>query len=208
MTIRSGLRSAILRFYAELIDLLRVEHEAGTVCVRLDLPTGVKDLIEGCGVPHTEVDLIIANGESVGFDHRVDDGDRVSVYPMFETFDISSILMVRPGPLRVIRFLADNHLARLARYLRLVGFDTIHDSALDDPDLVQVAVEERRILLTRDRELLKHGSLTHGYYVRSTDPRAQLLEVSRRFHLEDRLDRFSRCMVCNRELVPASQLLS
>lgn len=201
---RVRLRSATFRFYAELIDLLAVEHDRGRVRVEFDLPAGVKDLIEACGVPHTEVDLILASGESVGFDYRVEQGDRISVYPMFEAFDIGPILRVRPQPLRVIRFLADNHLSRLARYLRLLGFDTIHDPALDDPDLVQLAVSQHRILLTRDRELLKHGSLTHGYYVRSTDPRSQVVEVARRFHLEERLEPFSRCMVCNGELIPAA----
>lgn len=165
------------------------------------MPGSVKDIIESTGVPHTEVDLIIVNGQSVDFDYQVRDGDHISVYPVFESFDISPIVKVRAQPLRAISFVVDVHLGRLARFLRLLGFDTRYDRSFDDAELVGISSRESRILLTRDVNLLKHGSVTHGYYVRATDPRAQVVEVAGRFHLEDEVTPFTRCMVCNGELL-------
>ncbi|HEX6222679.1 MAG TPA: Mut7-C RNAse domain-containing protein [Acidimicrobiia bacterium] len=193
---------ATLRFYAELKDFLSDDLRSGEVQRSFDVPGSVKDMIEACGVPHTEVELILANGRSVDFSYLVDDGDRISVYPLFESFDISPIVMVRPEQLRTVRFVADNHLGRLARYLRLLGLDTTYENHWDDPELVRISTGDRRILLTRDVELLKHGALTHGYYVRATYPREQVKEVVRRFHLEGQLTPFTRCMTCNGALVP------
>jgi uncharacterized protein len=157
----------------------------------------VKDLVEGLGVPHTEVDLILVNGLSVDFGYRVDDGDRVSVYRVFEALDISAVTLVRPRPLREIRFSADVQLGRLAAYLRLVGFDTLYRNDWDDSVLAAIAAQEGRVLLTRDRGLLMRAVVTHGHLVRETHPRAQLAEVLERFDLWRSLLPLTRCSVCN-----------
>lgn len=184
-----------LRFYAELRDFL--DDPSGSVVRCFDVAPSVKDVIEGCGVPHTEVDLILADGRSVCFSHRVAPGERISVYPMFEAFDVASVSRVRPRPLRRLAFVLDVHLGKLARYLRLLGFDTDYEPERDDADLVTISRRERRVLLTRDIELLKHSALTHASFVRATDPRCQLLEVVGRFHLTGAMQPFSRCMACN-----------
>ncbi len=191
---------ATLRFYAELRDFLPNEHPSATVTREFGPPGSVKDMIEACGVPHTEVDLIVVNGEPVAFDYQVRDGDRISVYPVFESFDISTIVKVRPEPLRQTSFVADAHLGRLARFLRLIGFDTLYDPAWDDTELAEISSRQRRILITRDVGLLKRSLVTHGYFVRATDPRRQIVEVAQRFHLEDDMSPFTRCMACNGEL--------
>ncbi|MGD2059985.1 MAG: Mut7-C RNAse domain-containing protein [Acidimicrobiia bacterium] len=196
------IRQASLRFYAELKDFLPECQRRGEVVRTFEVPGSVKDLIEACGVPHTEVDLILVNSRSVDFTHLVQDGDRISVFPRFESFDISPIVKVRPRPLREPRFVADNHLGRLTRFLRLLGLDTSYENDWSDPDLVRISTSELRVLLTRDVQLLKNGALTHGYFVRATDPREQLIEVVRRFHLGGQLAPFSRCMACNGFLVP------
>lgn len=162
-------------------------------------------MIEACGIPHTEVDLIVANGRSVDFSYRVTDGDRVSVFPVFESFDITPIVKVRPESLRTVCFVADNHLGRLARFLRLLGLDTSYQNDWDDPELVRISTSQQRILLTRDVSLLKHGPVTHGYWVRATDPREQVTEVVRRFHLARHLTPFTRCMACNGRLIPVAK---
>ena len=148
-------------------------------------------------MPHTEVDLVLVNGQSVGFSHPLGDGDRVSVYPVFEAFDISAVTAVRPEPLRVVGFVADVHLGRLARYLRLAGFDTLYANDCNDGELAQISREQRRILLTRDRGLLMRSEVTHGYLVRSVHPRDQLREVLERFDLWRLARPFSRCSLCN-----------
>jgi hypothetical protein len=93
----------------------------------------------------------------------------------------------------------------LARYLRLAGFDTTYAPDLDDPDLARISTGERRIILTRDVGLLKRSAVTHGYYVRATDPRRQVTEVVRRFHLSEYIDPFTRCMTCNGTLEPITK---
>lgn len=200
-------QEAYFRFYAELNDFLPPEQRHRTLVYRFYVPGSVKDAIESFGVPHTEVDLILANGEPVGFDYRVQPGDRIAVYPVFESLDISEVTKVRPKPLRNPQFVCDAHLGRLAAYLRMLGFDTLYRSDFRDEELVEIATSQKRILLTRDRGLLMHGKLTHGYYVRSTNPRKQLKEVLDRFQLHSLVDPFSRCMECNTLLLPADAQL-
>jgi hypothetical protein len=141
----------------------------------------------------------------VGFSYRVNDGDRISVFPVFESLDITPIVKVRPEPLRTVRFVADNHLGRLARFLRLLGLDTLYERDWTDPELVQISISNQRTLLTRDVGVLKHGSVTHGYYIRAIDPRKQVIDVVRRFHLGQHLTPFTRCMACNGELIPVTK---
>jgi uncharacterized protein len=193
-----------VRCYAELNDFLAAGHRQRTFGAVCDEGRSVKDLLEGAGVPHTEVDLLLVNGESVPFDTRLRDGDRVAAYPVFEAFDVASATRVRPEPLRETRFVLDAHLGRLAALLRLAGFDTTYANDSRDEDLASVSREERRILLTRDQALLKRGAVTHGSYVRSTDPREQLAEVIQRFQLARAARPFTRCMRCNGQLSPAA----
>jgi len=189
--------TAQFRFYEELNDFLPPHQK------KIDFPhtflgrNAIKDMIEALGVPHPEIDLILVNGQSVDFSYIVQDGDQISVYPVFEAFDITPLLRLRPTPLRVSRFILDVHLGRLARYLRLFGFDTLYRNDYDDAELARLAGEQRRILLTRDRNLLKRSSITHGYYIRATDPRQQLREVLARFDLYRSVRSFRRCTQCN-----------
>jgi len=188
---------AWIRFYAELNDFLQPGLRGRSIECEFHVSPGVRDVIESYGVPHTEVDLVLVNGVSVGFEHRIGGGDRISVYPVFESIDIQPLLKVRPEPLRVTRFLLDTHLGRLAAYLRMAGFDARYDNHAADEALATEAARERRILLTRDRGLLKRRAVTHGYCVRETVPRLQLSEVLLRFDLASSVRPFTRCLVCN-----------
>lgn len=188
---------ATFRFYAELNDFLAPRnrrHEFDRDCARA---ATVKHEIEALGVPHTEIELVLVNGESAGFERIVRDGDRIAVYPKFEAFDVSELLRVREAPLRTPRFVADAHLGGLARLLRLTGFDTVYDNAIRDDDVERLCVEERRIVLTRDRELLKRRTITHGCYVRSLRPEPQLQEIFSRLRLAGLARPFSLCLSCN-----------
>ena len=202
---RWGTKRAECRFYAELNDFLPRRHRFVTVVRLFEGEVSVKDLIEAAGVPHTEVDLVIVNSESVDFTYRVRDGDRIAVYPAFEALDIGPIASVRPEPLREPRFFADAHLGRLARHLRLLGFDTAYERDCDDAHLAATAAAESRIVLTRDGGLLKRNVVTHGMFVRAQQPRAQLLEVARRLQLLSRFKPFTRCLECNGALTAVSK---
>ena len=192
--------TAEFRFYEELNDFLPRARRKRSFNYRCARRATVKQAIEALGVPHTEVELILVNGESVDFSRLVREGDRVSVYPQFESLDITPLLRVREKPLRTPRFVADAHLAALARYLRMLGFDTLLDDTLDDGQIAEISANERRIVLSRDRELLKHGLITHGCYVRAIRPRHQLEEIVKRLDLLAAIAPFTRCMTCNAEL--------
>ncbi len=188
---------ATFRFYAELNDFLSLERRYRHFTYEVQGSPAVKDSIEALGIPHTEVDLILVNGESVDFTYRLQDGDQVSVYPVFESVDITTLVRLRPTPLREVRFVLDTHLGRLAGYLRMLGFDTVYYNDCSDEELARISSEEKRILLTKDRGLLKRNLVTHGYYVRGTHPREKLVEVLQRFDLFRQVQPFSRCIRCN-----------
>jgi len=201
------MKRAEVRFYAELNEFLAPWRRGRATAYEFDVSGSVKDLIEALGAPHSEVDLILVNGESVDFSYRVKDGDKISVYPPFETMDISSQLRVRPQPLRDLRFVADAHLGRLAAYLRLAGFDTVYRRDCRDEELARISANEKRILLTRDRGLLKRNIVTRGYCVRTTNSREQLAEVLQRFDLAGSVAPFQRCVHCNELLQPTRKEL-
>lgn len=194
-----------IRFYEELNDFLQPDRRKKSFERILPEPTTTKDLIEGCGVPHTEVDLILVNGSPADFDRQVQDGDRVSVYPVFESFDISNTTRLQERPLREPRFLVDVNLGKLARFLRMAGFDTAYQNDARDDELAEWMNRENRVLLTRDRRLLMRRAVHKGYLVRSDDAAEQLKEVIRRFDLSDNVKPFTRCMHCNGQLFPVSK---
>lgn len=191
---------AVFRFYAELNDHLAPELRFRTLEKEFHVPASVKDMIESFGVPHTEVELVLVNGESSDFSRLVRDADRVAVYPVFESLDITPELRIRREALREPKFVLDVHLGRLAAYLRMLGFDAAYNNRASDAELVRVSSEQKRILLTRDRGVLKHSAVTHGYWLRETESRRQAAEVVRRFDLGRLLRPFTRCMACNRVL--------
>lgn len=186
-----------IRFYAELNDFLPRDRRQTSFCYTFTGTPAVLDAIEALGVPHTEIDVILVDDQSVGFEHRLRGGERVAVYPVFERFDVSPVTRLRPKPLRVTRFIADVHLGTLARYLRLLGFDTAWGRSLDDVTIIDRALAEKRIILTRDKGILRHGRVTHGYWLRSTVPADQLDEVVQALDLAGSLKPYTRCMECN-----------
>ena len=185
-----------VRVYGPLGDFLPAHRRQIAWRHQVDDHLSVKDLIERLGVPHPEIDLILVNGVSAPFDQAVQSGDRIAVFPRFTTFDIGTLTLVRPPSLDTTRFVADIHLGKLARRLRLLGLDTIYGIDAQDQALAELACREGRILLTRDQNLLKRRIVAHGYFIRETRPHHQLVEVLRRFGPFD-LQPFSRCLRCN-----------
>ena len=196
----NAMATATIRFYEELNDYLPKPLRRHDIAVRFDSPCPVRHLIETQGVPHTEVEIILINGISVDLEAPARDADRISVYPMFEALDISPLLRLRPRPLREPRFFADAQLGRLARHLRLLGFDTRYQNSIDDAELVRQAVAERRIILSRDRALLMRRDVSHGLHLRLDDPQEQLIHVIRRCDLARSSHPFTRCIECNHRI--------
>ncbi|MFC2079224.1 Mut7-C RNAse domain-containing protein [Candidatus Bipolaricaulota bacterium] len=188
---------ATIRFYAELNDFLPPEERQRDIEVSFFVSPSIKDAIEALGIPHVEVDLILVERRSVGFGYRLEANERVSVYPVFESLDVASLTRLQDRPLRRPTFVADVHLRKLAKLLRLLGLDVLHSNSYTNSELVSISKGEDRILLTRDRMLLKHGDLTHGYWVRSIYPQVQAVEVLRRFDLSRHVSPFTRCPLCN-----------
>jgi hypothetical protein len=175
--------AAEFRFYEELNDFLPLEWRKRTFGYSFRGTPSVKDTLQVIGVPHSAVDLILVDGEPVEFSHRLRGGERVAVYPVFERLDISPVSRLRPKPLRRTRFVLDVHLGTLARYLRMLGFDSVYARDWDDARIIDLALEQRRIILTRDRGILKHSRVTRGYWLRSQRPIEQLREVLQAFDL-------------------------
>jgi uncharacterized protein with PIN domain len=197
--------AAQFRFYEELNDFLPPATRKQPFEYHFNGRPSIKDAIEAIGVPHPEVDLIVVNGRSVDFDYHLSPGDRVAVYPVFESIDIEPVTRLRARPLRRPAFVLDGHLGKLARLLRMLGFDALWRVDYSDRVLVDVAREGKRTILTHNRELLKRKTVTHGYWVRSTDPDQQIEEVVARLDLAEAISPFSRCMLCNAPIKPANK---
>lgn len=194
-----------VRAYAELNDFLEADSRGRAVRRPVQTHQTVKDVLEATGIPHTEIDLILVNGDPVSFEHRPAVGDRIAVYPMFEALDIGSTARLRPEPLRHPRFVVDVNLGRLARLLRVLGFDEWWSSAADDQTLADISLDQQRILLTRDRGLLKRRTITHGLFVHSQHPEEQTIEVLRRLDLRRQTKPFTRCVRCNGQLAAVAK---
>ncbi|MFC1552094.1 Mut7-C RNAse domain-containing protein [Candidatus Latescibacterota bacterium] len=190
-------KHATFRFYEELNDFLPRGKRKKQFRYDFTGSPSVKDVVEAIGVPHSEIDLILVNGRSVTFDCNIREGDIISVYPVFESLDITEITHLRETPLRTPKFILDVNLGKLAKYMRMLGFDTLYDNDYEDSDIVAVSLSERRAIITRDTSLLKRKSVTHGYWVRSQHPKQQAAEVIRRFDLRSCIKPFSRCTMCN-----------
>jgi hypothetical protein len=197
--------SAEFRFYEELNDFFSPTRRKRAFDYPFDGRPTVKDAIESLGVPHTEVDLILVNGVSVGFGHPLSNGDRVAVYPVFESLDITPLVHLRPRPLREPKFIVDTNLGKLAKTIRMLGFDTVFARDASDHAIARRAEEEHRIVLTRDVGLLKMKRVTHGLWVRSTEPAEQIREVLWRLDLWRLIRPLTRCISCNGLIAPAAK---
>jgi uncharacterized protein with PIN domain len=192
-----------VRFHGDLAVLLAPARRGRLLEVGFHVAPSVKDAIEGLGIPHTEVAAITVDGEPVGFDHRLADGQRVEVHP---PPGLAGVASLQPPPPREPAFVLDGHLGTLARRLRLLGFDADYQPDRSDADLAHRSASADRVLLTRDRGLLKRREVVRGVLVRHDDPEEQLLDVLRRVGATaDQLRPFTRCPTCNGELEPVAK---
>ena len=185
-----SMSAASFRFPAQLARFLRPEHRGVAFPYSCARAASLKNAIEALGVPHTEVGEVRVNGAPATLQRMVREGDEIEV------------LAPRPAPDEPLAFIADAHLGALARFLRMLGFDTAHEPRIDDRDIRRVAQEDNRIVLTRDRDLLKCRDIARGYYVRAIKPEPQLQEVAMRYELAAHARPFTLCLHCNLPLAP------
>lgn len=191
-------RQAVFRFSEELNDFLPRGNRHRALTYRFTGTPSVKDTIEAIGVPHPEVDVVLIDGRPSMFDRLLFGGEEVDVYPRSPDPHLEVTYRHRAEPLEPPRFILDVHLGKLARHLRMVGFDALYRNDYDDLTIVEIATgSEERTILTRDLGILRHGRVKHGYWLRETNPERQLREVVQAFRLTDRLRPFTRCLECN-----------
>jgi uncharacterized protein with PIN domain len=182
---------ATFRFYEELNDFLPLDKKKVAFIHSFGGTPSIKDAIEAIGVPHVEVNLIQVNNQVVDFNYRLKNNDIVSVYP---------VLKIQKKGAKEIKFILDVHLGKLAKYLRMCGFDTAYQNDYDDKKIIEISLEENRIILTRDIGLLKVKSVSNGYFIRDQNSKAQLTEVLKYFDLYQAINPFNRCIKCNGKL--------
>ena len=190
-----------IRFYRTLNDFIAPALGDSEIIHHFERKASVKDMIESFNVPHTEVERISVNGVAVGFNYIVQDGDRIEAFPAGENFGAMSAAQLRPPLAQPPHFVVDSNLGRLARYLRLLGFDCLYCNDYNDGTVARIASEQQRVVLTRDRSLLRRKIVTHGYFVRAAKPKIQTREVLKRFALFSWIKPLTRCTHCNGILV-------
>jgi uncharacterized protein with PIN domain len=189
-------------FQGELIDFLPLKKRKENLTVKWKGKRSVKDLVESLCVPHTEVGGIRVNDQWVTFSYILDEGDRVIVFPFSPECRTRDNPLFKPEPSTQPAFICDVHLWKLARRLRLLGFNTYFNAQWDDARLADISQKEGLILLTRDRGLLIRKKVTRGVYIHSTDPEKQVKELLQRLNLHKRIAPFTRCLLCNGLLEP------
>lgn len=189
-------------FEGELNDFFLQREKHSPISHSISHPTSIKDVIESLGVPHPEVDIIIVDNQSVDFSYKVTHGDVIFIYPHNVHLQTSPIIHLAPQNQDIPTFVVDTHLGKLASYLRMLGFDTIYQNNYGDQRLAEISYLEDRTLLSRDLGLLKRKVVKRGYYIRSTIPRNQLIEIINRYKLANKITPFSRCIQCNGIIKP------
>ncbi|MEN8120909.1 MAG: Mut7-C RNAse domain-containing protein [Bacteroidota bacterium] len=189
-----------IRFYAGLNFFVPKKLKQKTFQYPVKGQPSVKDLIESLSVPHTEIDLILVNSHSVDFSYKVKSLDQISVYPFFYKHELRPDDSIKRIAFPEKMFIADAHLGKLAALLRMFGFDTVYRNDIDDDEIIERGVAEKRIILTRDLGILKHAIVEWGYFPRSQDSKIQLKEVIDRFDLKKHFKPFSLCIKCNGKL--------
>ncbi len=184
--------------------LTRQQRKGDSLEIDLNRRTSIKDFLEALGIPHPEIYRLTVNNQPTTFAYIVAAEDRIEVHPFPTPVDLAEENLLR-APLKQISFAVDANVGKLARLLRMAGFDTFFDPDLDDEPLAEKASREERILLTKDRALLKRKTVIHGRLIRNVMPADQLREIILLYGLRNEIKPFSRCLCCNEVLQPVAK---
>lgn len=171
------------------------ERRQGRTAVVTDGSSTLGHVVESLGIPLTEVGRLLVDGREVSGSHvpRAD-----------ENVDVYGVERPQRVPGAPLRFLLDVHLGTLARRLRLLGVDAAYENEdIGDAALATLSAKERRVLLSRDRGLLRRREIWAGAYIYSDRPEDQLREVLKRF--APALAPWTRCTACNGRLTGADK---
>jgi uncharacterized protein with PIN domain len=197
--------TAFFKFQGDINNFLSARQRNTTISYNFDESPSIKDSIEALGIPHTEVEAILINTVSVDFNYLLKPGDQIEVYGVYAELPNQPLVPLRPALPAEVCFVLDAHLGQLASYLRMLGFDTLYRNDYDDEELAAISSQEQRVLLTRDKGLLKRSIVTYGYFVRETNPQRQVVEILRRYKLLQAISPLHRCIRCNGQLQPVSK---
>ena len=181
----------MFRFYEELNEYLPENQRKRDIEVVVKEPRTLRSIITYFNIPLSEVDLILVNGVSVDFEHVLEGGERVSVYPVFELLNIRQISQVRKTPLRKLRFIADADLAEMAEKMRESGIDTVCFPNISMQEIGEISIKEKRIILTKSKALSQFPGITHTLVIHSEDTMDQMQEVMDLLDIEKPSSNFS-----------------
>jgi len=198
-------RNLIISLSPDLQDLLRHGPNSEPIEYPLKRRASLKDIVESLGIPHTEIGAIQADGREADFGFIPEPGQTIQVSAAAVPFDVTRPSLLRPEPLPAVRFVVDVNVGRLAALLRLTGFDAAYENKLEDGQIAALAHREKRIVLSKDRALLKRSKIVFGRLVRAVRPDDQLRETLHFFGLAGPYELFTRCLLCNRVLEPVAK---
>ncbi len=187
-----------IRVYAQLNDFLPREKRQREFEATFKSPINVQEILLALGLPLSEVYWVSVNGRETPFSHFPKENDRIAIFPEWVNIPLSDLPKAENN--ETATFILDAHLGKLAKYLRMLGFDTLYSNHFKDEEIISTAAGSRRIILTRDKALLASPQIGRGYYIRAIHPHAQLQEVVRYFNLFHQFSSFTRCMTCNSQL--------
>jgi uncharacterized protein with PIN domain len=188
---------AYLHFHDELVSMLTSKPTNGTIVYPVNRKASIKDVIESLGPPHTEIYKIHINDTEVDFTYILNKKDVVEIYPAKKPVDVTQKTILRPMPLTKIKFITDVNVGKLARLMRLIGFDTTYNRAWDDTEIAEQSLATGRIVLSRDKNCLKRTKIIYGKWIRNNSPKEQLRTVIEEYGLWPAIKPFTRCILCN-----------
>jgi uncharacterized protein with PIN domain len=199
-------KSFTFRAYGTLNDFIPAGLKQKTFSLAFKTPITVGEVAESIGIPLSEIKLVLVNSETVDYSKRLKENDFISLYPAFEQINISPVSGAMGRDKEFPSFILDAHLGKLAKYLRMLGFDTLYQNNYIDRQIIDIAADEGRMILTRDKILLKSKEAQQGYYVRAIEKHEQLKEIVGKFGLAGKFRSFTRCMMCNAEMEKKSKV--
>lgn len=195
-----------LVFHGNLKTLLPPRKRMATsVDYLLTRRASIKDIIESLRIPHSEIGHIMRQGEELSFSTIPATHERIDIHPIRAPFDVRIPTRLRPEPFDDVRFLVDINVGKLTSLLRMAGFDTASTAGLSSQEIAEKAIREQRILLSRNRDLLKLRAIVFAHLVRTQQPLKQLSEVLHLYGLTQDVHPFSRCLRCNILLEPVNK---